>query len=222
MTRLTVLAIIAVLTAVTSGCVTDENSSRSARSVGQKDVAQGAIGSASNREAIIGVAGGGIAGAAVDSYMDSQMKDFEMALATEVQAGEITIQKINQKSLRITMTGQTTFDSGSTTIKPGFYATMDKIADVLLHYDKTLLVVIGHTDNLGSNQFNQALSQRRAKAVNDYLLNRGVLVQRLTYRGRGASSPLAPNATEAGRRLNRRVEIIIEPVVADPQNQTPG
>ncbi|MHB8743124.1 MAG: OmpA family protein, partial [Sulfuricaulis sp.] len=154
--------------------------------------------------------------------MDSQMKDFEKALATEVQAGEITIQKINQKSLRITMTGQTTFDSGSTTIKPGFYATMDKIADVLLRYDKTLLVVIGHTDNVGSSQYNQALSERRAKAVNDYLLNRGVLVQRLMYRGRGATSPLASNASEAGRRLNRRVEIIIEPVVADPQNQTPG
>ncbi|MHB8743101.1 MAG: hypothetical protein ACYC9L_08220, partial [Sulfuricaulis sp.] len=70
-TRLTVLAIIAVLTAVTSGCATDENGSRPSRSVGQKDVAEGAIGSVSNREAIIGVAGGGIAGVAVDSYMDS-------------------------------------------------------------------------------------------------------------------------------------------------------
>lgn len=232
MTRLTVLVIIAAFAAVTSGCATDEYGNRLPMSDAQKGAiigavsgaAVGAIGNKSNRNrgAIIGVIGGGIAGAAVGSYMDSQKKDFEEVLASEVQAGEITIQKVNQNNLLITMTGQTAFDFDSTTIKPGFYTTMDKIANILVRYGKTQLTIIGHTDNVGSHQYNQTLSERRAKAVNDYLLNKGVLVQRLVFLGRGETSPRDSNATEEGRRLNRRVEIIIEPIVAEPQNQTPG
>lgn len=232
MTRLTVLVIIIAVAAVTSSCATDEYGNRLPMSDAEKGAiigaisgaAVGAIGNKSNRDrgAIIGAVGGGIAGVAVGSYMDSQKKDFEKVLASEVQAGEITIQKVNQNNLLITMTGQTAFDFDSTTIKPGFYTTMDKIANILVRYGKTQLTIVGHTDNVGSNQYNQTLSERRAKAVNDYLLNKGVLVQRLVFLGRGETSPRASNATEEGRRLNRRVEIIIEPIVAETQNQTPG
>jgi outer membrane protein OmpA-like peptidoglycan-associated protein len=229
---LTVLVIVAVFATVTSGCATDEYGNRLPMSDAEKGaiigavsgVAVGAIGNKSNRDrgAIIGAIGGGIAGAAVGSYMDSQKKDFEKALASEVQAGDITIQKVNKNDLLVTMTGQTAFDFDSTAIKPGFYTSMDEIADILMRYGKTQLTIIGYTDNVGSDQYNQTLSERRAKAVNDYLLNKGVLVQRLVFLGRGAGSPRASNATEEGRRLNRRVEIIIEPIVAETQNQRPG
>ncbi len=231
MKRLIVLATILVFTTVINGCATDEYGNRLPMSDAEKGAiigavsgaAVGAIGNKSsrNRGAIIGAVGGGIAGVAVGSYMDSQKKDFENVLASEVQAGEITIQKVNQNNLFITMTGQTAFDFDSTVIKPGFYTTMDKIANILMRYGKTQLTIIGHTDNVGSNQYNQTLSERRAKAVNDYLLNKGVLVQRLGFLGRGETSPRASNATEEGRRLNRRVEIVIEPIVAEPKNQ-PG
>jgi outer membrane protein OmpA-like peptidoglycan-associated protein len=232
MKRLTILATIVAFAAATSGCATDEYGNRLPMSDTEKGAiigavsgaAVGAIGNKSNRDrgAIIGAIGGGIAGVAVGSYMDSQKKDFEKVLASEVQAGEITIQKVNQNDLLVTMTGQTAFDFNSTTIKPGFYTSMDKIADILMRYGKTQLTIIGHTDNVGSDHYNQTLSERRAKAVNDYLLNKGVLVQRLVFLGRGATSPRASNATEEGRRLNRRVEVIIEPIVAETQNQRPG
>lgn len=232
MKRLTVLATIVAFTAAASGCATDEYGNRLPMSDAEKGAiigavsgaGVGAIGNKSNRNrgAIIGAVGGGIAGVAVGSYMDTQKKDFEKVLAPEMQAGEITIQKVNQNNLLVTMTGQTAFDFNSTAIKPGFYTTMDKIANILERYGKTQLTIIGYTDNVGSSQYNQTLSERRAKAVNDYLLNKGVLVQRLAYLGRGATSPRASNATEEGRRLNRRVEIIIEPIVAQPQNQRPG
>lgn len=232
MKRLTIFILIAALAAVTTGCATDEYGNRLPMSDAQKGAiigavsgaAVGAIGNKSNRNrgAIIGAVGGGLAGTAVGSYMDSQKKDFEKVLAPEVQAGEITIEQVNQNNLLITMTGQTAFDFNSTTIKPGFYTTMDKIANILVHYGKTRLTIIGHTDNVGSDQYNQTLSERRAKTVHDYLLNKGVLVQRLVFLGRGKTAPRASNATEEGRRLNRRVEILVEPIVADPQNQTPG
>ena len=232
MKRLSILATVAAFAAFTAGCATDEYGNRRPMTDAQKGAiigavsgaAVGAIGNKSNRNrgAIIGAVGGGIAGGVVGSYMDSQKKDFEKVLASEVQAGAIAIQKVNQNDLLITMTGQTAFDFNSTEIKPGYYTTMDKIANILLRYGKTQLTIIGHTDNVGSDQYNQTLSERRAQAVNDYLLNKGVLIQRLVALGRGETAPRATNDTEDGRRLNRRVEIVVEPIIADTQNQTPG
>jgi len=224
MKRFTVFTLIAAFAAVTSGCATDEFGNSRPMSDAQKGAIIGAVSGAAiggianksnrNRGALIGAIGGGIAGAGVGSYMDSQKKDFEKVLASEVKAGAIEIQKINQNSLLVTMTAQTSFDFNSTTIKPGFYTSMDKIANVLVRYGKTHLTVIGHTDSVGADQYNQTLSESRAMAVSDYLRNKGVLVQRLEAMGRGESAPRASNDTEDGRRLNRRVEILIEPIVA--------
>ena len=232
MKRLSILATVAAFAAFTAGCATDEYGNRRPMSDAQKGAIIGAVSGAAvgaianksnrNRGAIIGAVGGGIAGGFVGSYMDSQKKDFEKVLASEVQAGAITIQKVNQNNLLITMTGQTAFDFNSTDIKPGYYTTMDKIANILLRYGKTQLTIVGHTDNVGGDQYNQTLSERRAQAVSDYLLNKGVLIQRLVALGRGETAPRATNDTEDGRRLNRRVEIVVEPIIADSQNQTPG
>ena len=228
MKHLTVFAIIVAFAAFTTGCAIDEYGNRRPMTEAEKGLLIGATSGAvvgalakkdsRNKGALIG----GIAGVAVGSYMDAQKQDLEKVLASEVQAGSIQIQKVNQNNLLITMTDQTAFDFDSAQIKPGFYTTMDRIANVLVRYGKTHLTIVGHTDNVGSDQYNQGLSERRAKAVNDYLLNKGVLIQRLVFLGRGETSPRATNATEEGRRLNRRVEIIVEPIVAETQGQTPG
>ncbi len=232
MKRFGVYMIVAALTIFSTGCATDEYGNRRPMTDAEKGALIGAasgavVGALAKKDdrskgALIGAVGGGIAGAAVGTYMDSQKKDLEKVLAPEVQAGAIDIQKVSQNNLLITMTSQTAFDFDSTAIKPGFYTTMDKIANVLIRYGKTHLTIVGHTDNVGTNQYNQTLSEHRAQAVNDYLRNKGVLVQRLEFLGRGETAPRAANATEEGRRLNRRVEIVVEPIVADAPNQTPG
>lgn len=232
MKRITVFATIVAFAVFTAGCATDEYGNRRPMTEAEKGLVIGAASGAvvgalakkdsRNKGALVGAIGGGIAGVAVGSYMDAQKQDLEKVLASEVQAGSIQIQKVNQNNLLITMTDQTAFDFDSTQIKPGFYTTMDRIANVLVRYGKTHLTIVGHTDNVGSDQYNQTLSERRAKAVNDYLLNKGVLIQRLVLLGRGEASPRASNATEEGRRLNRRVEIIVEPIVAETQTQPPG
>ena len=145
--------------------------------------------------------------------MDSQRKDLEKALAAEVNSGAITIAKKDKDALMVTMTAHTSFDSNSSEIKPGFHSTLDKIADVLVRYGKTYLVIIGHTDNVGTSEYNQALSERRAGAVREYLQNQGVVPQRLEALGKGETEPRAANTNEEGRSLNRRVEILVEPVV---------
>ena len=164
---------------------------------------------------LIGAVGGGLAGGAVGYYMDSQKKDLEKALAPERNAGAILVEKLPQNILRVTMTDQTAFSVDSAEIQPRFYSTMDKISTVLNRYGKTELIVAGHTDSTGSNQHNQALSERRAQAVHNYFLQKNVVSQRLESQGLGESMPRASNATAEGRQLNRRVEIIIEPIVAD-------
>ncbi len=182
-------------------------------------VVGGAVSKKKNRTkgVLIGAVGGGIAGGAVGAYMDSQKKDLEKALAPERNAGAIQVEKLAQNTLRVTMTDQTAFAVDSAEIKPRFYSTMDKIATVLNRYGKTTLTIVGHTDNTGSDQHNQALSENRAQAVHSYFQQKGVVAQRLESYGQGEGAPRASNATAEGRQLNRRVEIYIAPVVADPQ-----
>lgn len=227
MKRFGVYVILAAFGLFSVGCATDEYGNRRPMTDAQKGAIIGAASGAAigalakkdkrSKGALIGAVGGGIAGAAVGSYMDSQKRDLEKVLAPEVQGGAIEIQKVNQNNLLITMTAQTAFDFNSVEIKPGFNSTMDKLANVLVRYGKTHLTIAGHTDNVGSDEYNQTLSQRRATAVSDYLSAKGVIPQRLASVGRGESAPRATNANDDGRRLNRRVEILVEPVVAEPQ-----
>jgi outer membrane protein OmpA-like peptidoglycan-associated protein len=175
----------------------------------------GAVAYSSNRSkgALLGVIGGGIAGSAVGAYMDNQRRDLQKSLAPEIAAGQARVERLANDVLKITMTNQTAFDTNSSDIKPGFHTTMDKLADVIVRYGKTTLTIAGHTDNVGSAQYNQKLSERRALSVAQYLEARRVAAERLSTVGKGETVPLEPNTTEAGRQANRRVEIYVQPVV---------
>ena len=166
-----------------------------------------------SRGAVIGAIGGGLAGGAVGTYMDKQKQDLEKTLAQEIQAGQARIDKMPNNVVRITMTNQTAFETDSSNIKSGFNSTMDKVADVVLRYGKTTLTVVGHTDNVGSNDYNQKLSERRAHSVAEYLESKRVNGMRLALAGKGETQPIAANTSESGRQANRRVEIYVEPVV---------
>ncbi len=177
--------------------------------------ALGAIAYSRNRTqgAVLGAVGGGLAGAAVGAYMDNQKRDLEKNLAKEIQAGQAKVEKMPNNAVRITMTSQTAFDTNSTDIKPGFYSTLDKLADVVVRYGKTTLTVVGHTDNVGSDKYNQDLSLRRAHSVARYFESKRVDPVRMAISGKGETQPVASNNSEAGRQQNRRVEIYVEPVV---------
>jgi outer membrane protein OmpA-like peptidoglycan-associated protein len=145
--------------------------------------------------------------------MDSQKRDLEKNLAQEIQSGQARVEKLPNDVVRITMTSQTAFDTDSSAIKPGFHTTMDKLADVVVRYGKTTLTIVGHTDNVGSNQYNQQLSERRAHSVAQYLESKRVDPLRLATAGKGETQPAASNSSESGRQANRRVEMYVEPVV---------
>lgn len=163
--------------------------------------------------AVVGAVGGGLAGGAVGNYMDSQKRDLEKNLGQEIQSGQARVEKLPNNVVRITMTNQTAFETDSSAVKPGFHSTMDKLADVVVRYEKTTLTIVGHTDNVGTNDYNQKLSERRALSVAQYLESRRVNPMRLATAGKGESEPLSSNSSETGRQANRRVEIYVEPVV---------
>jgi outer membrane protein OmpA-like peptidoglycan-associated protein len=162
--------------------------------------------------AVVGAVGGALAGGAVGRYMDDQKRDLEKNLASEIKLGQARVDKLPNDVVRITMTSQTAFETNSAGIKPGFHSTMDKLADVVVRYGKTTLTVVGHTDDVGSNAYNQSLSERRALSVAQYLESKRVDSMRLATAGKGETQPRSTNNTEAGRQENRRVEIYVEPV----------
>ena len=163
--------------------------------------------------AVVGAIGGGLAGGVVGTYMDNQKQDLEQNLAKEVQSGQARVEKLPGNVVRITMTNQTAFSTDSAEIKPTFHSTMDKLADVVVRYGKTTLTVVGHTDNTGSNSYNQRLSERRAYSVAQYLEMKRVNGMRMATAGKGETQPVAGNDSDSGRQANRRVEIYVEPVV---------
>ena len=161
----------------------------------------------------VGAAVGALAGAGVGHYMDNQQQDFESTLQRERDANQLEIERLRDDTLKLTVDSEVSFDFGKADIKSAFRPSLDKLAQLIQKYDRTVVHVVGHTDSVGSDTFNQQLSERRAMSVGDYLASYGVPRQRLRTEGRGESEPRATNATEAGRQLNRRVEIFVKPIV---------
>lgn len=99
------------------------------------------------------------------------------------------------------------FDFDKSTLKPTATAALDQVVADLRRQSDVRYEIIGFTDSIGSDAYNQGLSERRAAAVRDYLVAHGVAVAQLTASGRGETNPMATNGTESGRAQNRRVEI---------------
>lgn len=113
------------------------------------------------------------------------------------------------RGIIVTLTGSLLFDTGKTALKPGAKTTLGRVADQLKNESGVKILVEGHTDNVGTTAKNQELSEKRANAVREYLVSRGINADRITAQGRGEEAPVATNKTAAGRQQNRRVELVI-------------
>lgn len=187
-----------------AGCTVDPHTGKpQASKIGSGEAIADKSGTGATTNAGTGV----VAKMGIGAYLDRQEAILRQTLATS------GVQLIREgQSLRLIMPGNLTFAVGSSDITPKFYSTLNAIAIALNEFPDTLIEVTGHTDALGTPEYNQRLSEKRAHSVAQYLAAQGVAPYRLLDRGMGQSKPIAPNDTPAGRALNRRVEIRIHPM----------
>lgn len=160
------------------------------------------------RNAAIGAAIGAIAGGAVGTYMDRQ----EEALRQRTQGTGIGVNRVGDQ-IALTLPSGVTFPVDSAEIQPGFQDPLSEVAMTLNEFPSTAVDIVGHASADGPDDYNMQLSQRRAASVQSFLVAGGVQQVRLNAIGVGETQPIADNATAAGRAANRRVEILLTPVV---------
>ena len=159
----------------------------------------------------VGAAVGAAVGAGVGYQLDQQHQQLE-ALAEENEHLGLEVQRLQDGSIRLDIPSEVSFDVDSARIKRGFQRPLSEVAAILRQERDTEIVVVGHTDSTGSQEYNLELSEQRAISVADFLNDEGISPRRLLIDGRGESEPRASNATASGRRLNRRVEIFVRPL----------
>lgn len=159
----------------------------------------------SARNALGGAILGGAAGALIGQQLDRQAQELRRDLG-----GNIDIRNTGEE-LILTLPQDLLFATDSATLRPELQRDLSRIAANLVNYPRSDVIVIGHTDNVGSAAYNLGLSERRAQSVADVLRGQGVAASRIQTIGRGLTQPVASNATAQGRQQNRRVEIFIRP-----------
>ena len=154
------------------------------------------------RGAIIGAVVGGTIGAVIGHQMDQQAKELQQNIpgAVVARVGE---------GITVTFASGLLYDFDSDVIRAEAAQNLRNLAASLGKYPNTDLLIVGHTDAVGTGEYNQALSERRAVAAANYLSGQGVSSGRLRALGRGETEPISVNDTELGRQLNRRVEVAI-------------
>jgi outer membrane protein OmpA-like peptidoglycan-associated protein len=162
----------------------------------------GKVSGSTAKGAIIGAAVGGAAGAIIGDQMDRQAAELKQNIpgATVERVGE---------GIQVTFASGLLYDFDSDAVKPDARANLQSLAQSLDKYPDSDLLILGHTDSVGTDEYNKRLSVRRADAAAEYLVGQGVDRSRIATGGLGEEEPIAPNATADGRGRNRRVEVAI-------------
>jgi outer membrane protein OmpA-like peptidoglycan-associated protein len=203
MRRMLTIGVTAALVVGSYGCATRAQTG-AAVGAGGGAVIGAVIGKATGNTAagaIIGGVVGGAAGAIIGNYMDQQAADM-----ADIEGAKI--ERIGE-GIKITFAGGLLFDFDKSDVRPDAQAQLVKLTEVLQKYDDTNIMVEGHTDATGTEDYNMDLSLRRSSAVATYLAARGVVPSRLSAVGYGEMQPIASNTTPDGQQQNRRVEIAI-------------
>jgi len=190
-----------------AGCASMNNTQRGATVGAGAGGAVGAvIGHATGstaRGAIIGAVLGGAAGAVIGHQMDRQAQDLKGDLGQNAD-----VQRVGE-GIAVTFASGILFPFNSDQVLPAGRENLRRLAESLQRYPGTEVLIVGHTDNVGSDDYNMGLSQRRADSSKSLLVSMGIPAERIRTSGKGKTEPVASNETEAGRQQNRRVEIAI-------------
>ncbi|MGQ4277367.1 OmpA family protein [Pseudidiomarina sp. E22-M8] len=202
------IPLVAATAVVLAGCQTPMSNTQKGAAIGA--VAGAVIGKGTGdhdkSRYVWGAAVGALAGGAIGAYMDKQEREFR----EELSGSGVEVIR-DGDTIRLQLPSNITFGTDSTAIASNFDPVLNDVARVLQKYEKTTMVVEGHTDSTGSAEYNQRLSENRALAIHKHLNRNGVDGRRITTIGFGEAQPVATNETQSGRQLNRRVELRIVP-----------
>lgn len=213
------LAAVLVIALILPGCATMKEYKKTTIGAGAGALLGAGLGYAigGGEGAAVGTVVGGLLGGGIGYMMDRQEREFKEALAeSKAREQDAIMQGVKKEkdALILTFKSDVLFDTNSSTIKAGAYSSgeIERVAQILNKYPDTTIKVIGYTDSTGTDAHNLTLSEQRAGAVKNALRVKGVSASRMTALGMGESNPVADNSTPEGRQLNRRVNIVIEPV----------
>ncbi len=201
---LTAVALVAVVAFGSYSCATKKQTG-ALIGAGGGAVVGGAIGAAAGNTAvgaIIGATVGGAAGLIIGDYMDRQAAELERDLEGA------KIERVGE-GIKITFTSGLLFDVDKADVRPEAKVELTDLSRVLNKYADTNVLIEGHTDSTGPEDYNMGLSQRRAQSVANFLAMQAVASKRFSVIGYGEMQPVAANDTQQGRQLNRRVELAI-------------
>jgi outer membrane protein OmpA-like peptidoglycan-associated protein len=156
---------------------------------------------------------GGALGAVVGNIWSSRMEEQKRAMEQATRGTGVEVSQTADNRLKLAIPSDISFDTGKADIKPNFRPILDQFATTLAANQATVVTIIGHTDNTGTDAINDPLSLQRASRARDYLTVRGIAPARFTVAGHGSHEPIVDNNSAANRAKNRRVEIF----VAEPQ-----
>ena len=195
------------------GCASMDESQRTTATGAAIGAAAGALLGGATGHGGKGVATGAVIGGAVGAgggYLWSRhMQEQKAAMEQATRGTGVSVSQTADNQLKLDIPSDVSFDSGRYDIKSNLRPVLDRFAATLNQNPVTTVRIIGHTDNTGSDEVNNPLSVNRASATRDYLVARGVAMNRVGIDGRGSHEPMADNNTPTGRAANRRVEIFV-------------
>jgi len=215
------LSVVLLATLLTVACATtntdpNEPNGKTKRGTGAGAAAGAIVGAIignqsgnSRTGAVVGAIVGGAVGAAVGHKMDQQQEELKQIPGVEVT-------RPAENEIAVNLTNDILFDYNSAALRFESRSTLQNLADNFRRYPEERISVEGHTDAIGSDDYNQRLSEQRAYTVRDFLVDKGVAGTQITATGFGKTQPKATNDTPEGRQLNRRVEIHITAPPAAP------
>jgi outer membrane protein OmpA-like peptidoglycan-associated protein len=209
MNILKVSLIISLLFAVTLllfGCSSWSNTTKGAVIGTGAGAAVGAVIGKTLGHTAAGAIGGAVVGGTVGAIIGQNMDKKARELEKEIDG--VTVQRV-EEGIAVSFDSGILFDFDSATLRPEGFDNLRKLTRIINRDNDTTLMIVGHTDSRGNDEYNQRLSERRAQSASTYMISQGLSSSRIQIIGRGEYEPIADNETDAGRQKNRRIEVAI-------------
>ncbi len=201
-----ILSMLLAFTLLFSGCKTWNNATKGAVIGTGGGAAVGAVIGKTLGNTAAGAIGGAVVGGTVGAIIGQNMD--EKARELEEEMDGVTVQRV-EEGIAVSFDSGILFDFDSSSLRPDGYENLRKLTQIINEDDDTILMIVGHTDSRGDEDYNLRLSERRAQSASRYMISQGLSSSRIQIVGRGENEPIAENDSDEGRQENRRIEVAI-------------